>query len=168
MISISILAIGVYYFNKPCYLEGIDQKYSIKYKNNKIIINRICANKIDLIDTLVYQPSDKSYRSINNSNIVLMKNDTTIYQYSTPKSKKCVSESIIKHENDSTYTSVYIMKNTEKEFLLLQMRNNARKECPLIQIKYDHNFRIQEIWIYQPQIYRVRKFGDNILALFQF
>ena len=90
VLAIFILAVGVYYFNKPCYLEGIDQKYSIKYKNNKIIINRICANKIDLIDTLVYQPSDKSYRSINNSNIVLMKNDTTIYQYSTPKSKKCV------------------------------------------------------------------------------
>ena len=70
MISISILAIGVYYFNKPCYLEGIDQKYSIKYKNNKIIINRINQGEIDLRDTLVYQPSDQSYRSINSLHIV--------------------------------------------------------------------------------------------------
>lgn len=167
-IIISILAGGVYYFNKPCYLEGIDQKYSIKYKDNKIIINRINQGEIDLRDTLVYQSSDQSYRSINSLHIVLMKKDTTIYQYPTQKSPKSISEIIIKRENDSTYTSVYIMKNAETEYPLLLIRNDARKRCPLIQIKYDNHFCVQEMWIYQPQKYIIRNFWDDILSLFQF
>ena len=144
VLAIFILAVGVYYFNKPCYLEGIDQKYSIKYKNNKININRICANNIDLIDTLVYQPSDKSYRSINNSNIVLMKKDTVIdCQTDGIRPKTLKFKNVIRHMSNSNYESTLMVVH-------------VNEEKPYHKIIYDHNYQIQEIWIFLPQKYSYR------------
>ena len=143
-IIISILAGGVYYFNKPCYLEGIDQKYSIKYKDNKIIINRINQGEIDLRDTLVYQPSDQSYRSINSLHIVLMKKDTVIdCQTDGIRPKTLKFKNVIRHMSNSNYESTLMVVH-------------VNEEKPYHKIIYDHNYQIQEIWIFLPQKYSYR------------
>ena len=144
-IIISILAGGVYYFNKPCYLEGIDQKYSIKYEDDtKIIINRICSGEIDLIDTLVYRPSDQSYRSINDLNVIMMKKDTVINcQTGGIRPKTLNFKIVIRRLRDSTYESTLMVVH-------------ANEEKPYHKIIYDGNYRIQEIWIFLPQKYRYR------------
>lgn len=144
-LSLIILVVGVKSFNKQRCLEGFDQKYSIKYEDDtKIIINRICAGEIDLIDTLVYRPSDQSYRSINDLNIIMMKKDTVMNcQTGGIRPKTLNFKIVIRRLRDSTYESTLMVVH-------------ANEEKPYHKIIYDGNYRIQEIWIFLPQKYRYR------------